>query len=142
MNAHGTKGNQDDRPARRNITVARVIRSLHSPELRALVTVCGLAVTAFGQPPQSSLSPTNIFAPVSTPAQSILDLSRFVLVVTAAVFVVVFSLLAYAVVKFRKKRVSDGREPAQVYGSTQVGRARTAFCLLIVVVMLLAASGR
>ncbi len=49
----------------------------------------------------SPLSPTNIFAPVSTPAQSIFDLSLFVREVTAAVFVVVFSLLAYAVVKFR-----------------------------------------
>jgi hypothetical protein len=38
-------------------------------------------------------SPTNIFAPASTPAQSILDLSIFVLEVTAAIFVVVFSLL-------------------------------------------------
>src|SRR6202790_1725476 len=41
------------------------------------------------------LSPTNIFAPASTPAQSIFDLSRFVLMVTGAIFVVVFSLLAY-----------------------------------------------
>jgi hypothetical protein len=37
------------------------------------------------------LSPTNIFAPVSTPADAILDLSRFVLEVTGAIFVVVFS---------------------------------------------------
>ena len=42
------------------------------------------------------MSPTNIFAPVSTPAQSIFGLSLFVLAVTAAIFVVVFSLLAYA----------------------------------------------
>jgi len=44
------------------------------------------------------LSPTNIFAPVSTPAQSIFGLSIFVLAVTAAIFVVVFTLLAYSVV--------------------------------------------
>jgi cytochrome c oxidase subunit 2 len=87
-----------------------------------------------------SLSPTNIFAPVSTPAQSIFDLSRFVLMVTAAIFVVVFSLLAYAVVKFRKRGTSDGREPAQVYGSIQVELAWTVIPILIVVVLFLAAA--
>jgi cytochrome c oxidase subunit II len=84
------------------------------------------------------LSPTNIFAPVSTPAQSIFDLSIFVLIVTAAVFVVVFSLLAYAVVKFRKRSASDAREPAQVYGSTQLELAWTVVPILIVVVLFLA----
>jgi cytochrome c oxidase subunit 2 len=86
------------------------------------------------------LSPTNIFAPASTPAQSILDLSLFVLEVTAAVFVVVFSLLAYAVVKFRKKRTADGREPAQVYGSSQLELAWTVIPVLIVVILFLAAA--
>jgi cytochrome c oxidase subunit 2 len=107
--------------------------------LRTLV-LCGSAVAASGEPAGASLSPTNIFAPVSTPAQSIFDLSRFVLMVTAAIFVVVFSLLAYAVVKFRKRRASDGREPAQVYGSTQVELAWTVIPILIVVVLFLAAA--
>ena len=65
-------------------------------------------------------SPTNIFNPASTPAESILGLSLFVLEVTGAIFVVVFSLLAYAVVKFRKRSTNDDQEPAQVYGSTQL----------------------
>jgi cytochrome c oxidase subunit 2 len=86
------------------------------------------------------LSPTNIFAPVSTPAQSILDLSLFVLEVTAAVFVVVFTLLAYAVVKFRKRKTADGREPAQVYGSSQLELAWTVIPVLIVVVLFLASA--
>jgi cytochrome c oxidase subunit 2 len=77
---------------------------------------------------------------VSTPAQSIFDLSRFVLLVTSAIFLVVFILLAYAIVKFRKKRASDGREPAQVYGSTQVELAWTVIPTLIVVVLFLAAA--
>jgi cytochrome c oxidase subunit 2 len=108
--------------------------------LRAVFLFCGSAVAAFAEPASSPLSPTNIFAPMSTPAQSIFDLSRFVLVVTAAIFVVVFSLLAYAVVKFRKRRASDGREPAQVYGSTQVEIAWTVIPILIVVVLFLAAA--
>src|SRR5580693_1959589 len=84
--------------------------------------------------------PTNIFAPASTPAQSIFDLSIFVLEVTAAVFVVVFSLLVYAVVKFRKRSTTEGREPAQVYGSTQLELAWTVIPVLIVVVLFLAAA--
>lgn len=86
------------------------------------------------------LSPTNIFAPASTPAQSILDLSRFVLEITAAIFLVVATLLTYAVVKFRKRKTSDGREPAQVYGSTQLELAWTVIPVLIVVVLFLAAA--
>ena len=104
---------------------------------QVLVLFC-VAVTAFAEPPHPPLSPTNIFAPVSTPAQSIFDLSRFVLMVTAAIFIVVFSLLAYAVVKFRKSTADDGREPAQVYGSTQLELAWTVIPVLIVVVLFLA----
>ena len=65
-------------------------------------------------------SATNIFAPTSTPAHSILGLSMFVLAITALIFVVVGGLLAYAVIKFRGKATGDGREPAQVYGSAQI----------------------
>jgi cytochrome c oxidase subunit 2 len=64
-------------------------------------------------------------------------LSLFVLSVTAAIFVVVFSLLAYSVVKFRTRSTDDGREPAQVYGSTQVELAWTVIPVLIVVVLFL-----
>lgn len=92
----------------------------------------------FAQSADRSLSPTNIFAPASTPARSIFDLSLMVLSVTAAIFVVVFSLLAYCVVKFRSRRQDDGREPAQVYGSNQVELAWTVVPVLIVLVLFLA----
>jgi cytochrome c oxidase subunit II len=62
----------------------------------------------------------------------------FVLEVTGAIFVVVFSLLVYSVVKFRRKRQDDGREPAQVYGSSQVELAWTVIPVLIVLVLFLA----
>jgi cytochrome c oxidase subunit 2 len=101
----------------------------------ALVTLLGPAVTGFAQP--ASMSPTSIFSPLSTPAQSIFDLSLFVLMITAAIFIVVFSLLAYAIVKF-KSRGADTREPAQVYGSTQVELAWTVIPILIVVILFLA----
>jgi cytochrome c oxidase subunit II len=81
---------------------------------------------------------TNIFAPASTPAKSILNLSIFVLVITGIIFVVVFTLLAYSVVKFRGRATDAGREPAQVYGSTQIELAWTIIPILIVVVLFLA----
>ena len=105
---------------------------------RALVILFGFAVTTFAQPAQPFLSPTNIFSPASTPARSIFDLSMFVLGVTLAIFLVVFSLLAYVILKFRKKSWHDGREPAQVYGSTQLELAWTVIPILIVVVLFLA----
>src|SRR2546430_14722795 len=42
------------------------------------------------------LSPTHIFAPASTPARSVFELSIFVLIVAAAIFVVLCGLLTYA----------------------------------------------
>jgi cytochrome c oxidase subunit II len=113
---------------------------MYTRPLSAIMTLCGLAVSANAATARPFLSPTSIFAPVSTPAQSIFDLSVFVLEVTAAIFIVVFSLLAYAVVKFRKKTTTDGREPAQVYGSTQLELAWTVIPVLIVVVLFLAAA--
>jgi cytochrome c oxidase subunit II len=87
--------------------------------------------------PAHSLSPTNIFAPASTPAHSIFGVSLFVLAVTGAIFVVVFSLLVYTVVRFRKK-IEETSEPAQVYGSTQVEVAWTVVPTLLVVALFMA----
>ena len=81
---------------------------------------------------------TNIFSPASTPAKSIADLSIFVLVITGIIFVVVFALLFYSVVKFRGRAIDAGSEPAQVYGSTQIELAWTIIPTLIVVVLFLA----
>jgi cytochrome c oxidase subunit 2 len=85
-------------------------------------------------------SPTSIFDPASTPAGSIFGLSIFVLVTVTAIFVVVFALLAYAVVRFRKRRDADNSEPVQIYGSTRVELAWTIIPVLIVVALFLAAA--
>jgi cytochrome c oxidase subunit II len=82
----------------------------------------------------------NIFSPSSTPADSIYHLSLFVLAVTGVIFVVVFSLLVYAVIKFRRRPGDDHREPPQVYGSNQMELAWTVIPVLIVVVLFLAAA--
>ena len=83
-------------------------------------------------------SPTNIFKPASTPAKSILGVSLFVLVITGVIFIVVAGLLTYSVVKFRRRKDDDSREPAQVYGSNQVETAWTVIPVLIVVVLFMA----
>jgi cytochrome c oxidase subunit II len=66
------------------------------------------------EPTAPSTGLTNIFAPESTPAKSIFHLSLFVLAITGIIFVVVFTLLVYSVVKFRATAVNADREPAQV----------------------------
>jgi cytochrome c oxidase subunit 2 len=84
------------------------------------------------------MSPTTIFAPVSTPANAIAEVSVLVLGVTAVIFIVVAGLLIYALVRFRRTAENAGREPAQVYGSNQVEIAWTVIPMLIVVVLFLA----
>src|SRR6201982_430744 len=124
---------------RREMSILR----MKSSALRFLVQTIlllfwsAMAVWA-SEPNGSSPHGTNIFAPASTPAKSVSDLSTFVLVVTGIIFVVVFSLLAYSVIKFRGRAVDAGREPAQVYGSTQIELAWTIIPILIVIVLFLA----
>src|SRR5579864_2389435 len=113
-------------------------KSLIRPALQSFACLFCLMGVAAAAAQGSSLSSTNIFAPASTPAKTIFGLSMFVLAVTAVIFIVVASLLVYSVIKFRG-RVSDaGREPAQVYGSTQIELAWTVIPVLIVAVLFLA----
>src|SRR5271155_3677622 len=90
-----------------------------------------------GAPANPSQIPS-IFKPESTPADSIFRLSLMVLTITGLIFVIVFSLLMYATVKFRSRSGDDGHEPPQVYGSNQVELAWTVIPGLIVLVLFLA----
>jgi cytochrome c oxidase subunit 2 len=100
--------------------------------------LCCLAAAAAAQPAGSPVSSTNIFAPASTPAKTSFGLSIFVLAVTVVIFAVVAALLVYSVVKFRGNAANADREPAQVYGSTQIELAWTVIPVLIVVVLFMA----
>jgi cytochrome c oxidase subunit 2 len=91
----------------------------------------------FGYSKGSSQMP-NMFKPQSTPAHSIFHLSLFVLAICAVIFVIVFSLLTYSVIKFRSRADDDGREPPPVYGSNQIELAWTVIPVLIVLVLFLA----
>jgi cytochrome c oxidase subunit II len=106
---------------------------MKTPLRVALLFSCLALVTARATAaPAQGLS---IFAPESTPAKSIFDLSMFVLGITAVIFVVVATLLLYSIVKFRVTSANADREPPQVYGSTQIELAWTIVPLLIVLVL-------
>jgi cytochrome c oxidase subunit 2 len=77
----------------------------------------------------------NMFAPESTPAGAIVDLSILVLTITAVIFVVVASLLVYVIARFRATPANADHEPAQVYGSTQIELAWTIVPILTVFVL-------
>ena len=79
----------------------------------------------------------NTFEPHSGPALLIHHLSLFVIQITAAIFIVVASLLAYVVVRFRQRDPHDDSEPPQIYGSTQIELAWTVIPILIVFVLFL-----
>jgi cytochrome c oxidase subunit II len=104
--------------------------------LAGILLAAGLCTAS----PQADNPTPNVFDPHSTPADSVFHLSVFVLVITALIFVVVFTLLTYAIAKFRSRPADAQGEPAQVYGSTQIELAWTVIPILIVVVLFLAAA--
>jgi cytochrome c oxidase subunit 2 len=112
---------------------ARAIRLSPLAALYCLAAIAGQPA-AWADAPQRTPS---IFAPASTPADSIFGLSMFVLSITGGIFVVVGGLLAFAIVRFRARKDDDGSEPPQIYGSTQVELAWTVIPILIVVVLFL-----
>lgn len=86
---------------------------------------------------QGPLARPSIFAPASTPAHSILELSFFVLAITAGIFLAVGGVLTYVIFRYRQRGKDDTEEPPQIYGSTQVEIAWTVVPVLIVVVLFL-----
>ncbi len=86
------------------------------------------------------MSPTTIFTPAASPARWVFDLSLLVAAICAGIFLVVFGLLVYSVIKFRKTAHDDGFEPPQVYGSKQIELAWTIIPVLIVLVLFLASA--
>src|SRR5258708_10062373 len=125
----------------------RIVETMQKADWPAIISrVVGVALLVAGvllaaglctaAPPDNSVP--SIFDSHSTPADSIRHLSHFVLGITGLIFLVVFSLLSYVVVKFRRRVADAEREPAQVYGSTQIELAWTIIPILIVVVLFLA----
>jgi cytochrome c oxidase subunit 2 len=104
--------------------------------LMTLAASAGGATESLGN--DRPVSTPSIFAPVSTPALAIRDLSYFVLGICAVIFIVVGGLLTYCVIRFRRRPGDESREPPQVYGSNQIELAWTVVPILIVVILFLA----
>ena len=84
----------------------------------------------------AAASSTSIFGGPSTPAREVNDLSIFVLVICALIFLGVSGLLVYALVRFRARKGED-TEPPQVFGSVQIELAWTIIPVLIIVTLFL-----
>jgi cytochrome c oxidase subunit 2 len=126
-----------DRPRRCGFWAA--VRALSRAAIVAPIALASSAIGATGSlSSQTPVSTPSIFAPVSTPAFAIRDISYFVLGICAVIFVVVAALLIYSIIRFRRRRGEDEREPPQVYGSNQIELAWTVVPVLIVFVLFLA----
>ena len=82
--------------------------------------------------------PTNIFSVAATPAHAIRGLSFLAMAVTGTIFLVVGTLMAVAIVRFRAHPGRDQHEPVQMYGSNQIELSWTVIPILIVLVLFLA----
>ncbi|HZE70511.1 MAG TPA: cytochrome c oxidase subunit II [Pyrinomonadaceae bacterium] len=102
----------------------------------SVVVIAWLVHPAFGNPAQV----TNLFQPLSQPAQEIKEVSLLVLAICAAIFLIVVGLLVYAIVRFRHRPGDEASEPPQVYGSNQIELAWTVLPILIVFVLILVTS--
>jgi cytochrome c oxidase subunit II len=80
---------------------------------------------------------TNIFKPLSTPAESVYQAALLALAVCAVIFLIVGGLLVYTTIRFRRRAADDGSEPPQIYGSNQIELAWTVLPVLIVFVLTL-----
>jgi cytochrome c oxidase subunit 2 len=93
------------------------------------------AAFTFGQ---SEHPVANMFNPQATPADSVYNVAMLMLAICAGIFLVVGGLLAFAIVRFRRRKADDTREPAQVYGSNRIEIAWTVIPILIVLVLSMA----
>ena len=83
---------------------------------------------------------TNIFKPLSTPAESVYQAALLTLAVCAVIFLIVGGFLAYTTIRFRRRTAGDDLEPPQIYGSNQIELAWTVLPVLIVFVLILVTS--
>jgi cytochrome c oxidase subunit 2 len=91
--------------------------------------------------PVSALPGTSIFAPAATPAHSIARLGTVVLAITGGIFLALWLLTAYVVVRYRARPPEENLEPPQVFGSTEIELAWTIIPILLIIVLFLTTAG-
>jgi len=99
--------------------------------------LAGLMIASTAVGASTTTETPSIFVPASTPAFAIRELALIVFGITGVIFLVVAGLTVYALMRFRRRRGDDGRDPPQVYGSLQIELAWTVVPVLIVVVLFL-----
>jgi cytochrome c oxidase subunit II len=112
-----------------------LLRSLFAFAL-VCVVFTGRVRQVFGNPD----GVTSIFRPLAQPAQEIKETSLLVLAICAVIFLIMFGLLVYSLVRFRHRPGDEASEPPQIYGSNQIELAWTVLPILIVFVLILATS--
>jgi cytochrome c oxidase subunit II len=111
-------------------------RAVFASHSASLIILAGCWQRAFADPG----GVTNIFKPLSEPAQEIKEMSILVLAICAVIFLIMFGLLVYSLVRFRQRPGDEASEPPQIYGSNQIELAWTVLPILIVFVLILATS--
>ena len=91
-------------------------------------------VTATAALAHAAAPTPSMFDPVGTPAETILDITWLLIGICGAIGVVMFCLIAFAVLRCRREP-GDDREPPQVYGSNPIELAWTVIPLMIVLVL-------
>ena len=102
----------------------------------------GIVGAAHGADDGGTMRPiSDMFEPLSRPAEMIHQSALLVILITAGIFVVVTAMLVYVVWKFRHRGADDKlQEPAQIYGSSQIEIAWTVIPILITFVLILVTS--
>ena len=104
-----------------------------------LVAASGKALAADGDGTMRPIS--DIFEPLSRPAEMIHQSAVLVILITSGIFVVVTAMLVYVVWKFRHRGTEDKlQEPPQIYGSSHIELAWTVIPILITFVLILVTS--
>lgn len=120
--------------------VSCVSRRIAGAGLSLILAACA-CLPAHAQDGGQMRPVSDMFQPLSRPAEMIHSSSVLVLAITAGIFVVVTTLLVYVVWKFRRKGPEDDlKEPPQIYGSTHIELAWTVVPILITFVLILVTS--
>ena len=110
------------------------VKLLRAPSSLSAIATAGLLCVISAATASAN---TSIFAPASTPARSIYELSLLVLGITAVIFVLVGGILAFTVVRYRHRPGDEDGDPPQVYGSNSIELAWTVIPILTVLVLFL-----
>lgn len=118
---------------------------IHSPQLRkSAAAVAALFAGLLGLQPATAFAEkemrriTDIFKPLSTPAESIHQLAWLTVLISTVIFLTVSGLIVWTLIRYRRKLGEDQRiEPPQVYGSIQIELAWTVIPIIIVFSLIL-----